>query len=85
MFRGTDTSRQLSLQSSVYQQLNDASSERFADETAWHNIFYKRVVSRVDENLFSKLYSLDKGSPNAPIRILIGMMILKEGAGCSDK
>lgn len=85
MFRRTDTSHQLSIQSSVYQHLNDGSSGLFTDETAWHNIFYKQVVSRIDENLFSELYSSDKGSPNAPIRILIGMMILKEGAGYSDK
>lgn len=85
MFKRTDTSHQLSLQSNVYQHLNNASSELFTDQTAWHNVFYKQVVSRVDENLFSKLYSSDKGSPNAPIRILIGMMILKEGAGYSDK
>ncbi len=85
MFRKTGISRQLSLQTSVYQHLNGASSEKFVDETAWHNIFYKHVVSRVDENLFSELYSSEKGSPNAPIRVLIGMMILKEGAGYSDK
>ena len=85
MFRKTDTSSQLSLHSSVYQHLSDISSERFLDETAWHNIFYKQVVSRVDEKLFSGLYSSGKGSPNAPIRILIGMMVLKEGAGYSDK
>ena len=85
MFRKTDTSRQLSLQSSVYQHLNSNSSELFTDEDGWHNVFYKQVVSRIDENLFSELYSSDKGSPNAPIRTLIGMMILKEGAGYSDK
>ncbi len=85
MFRKTGTSHQLSMQSSVYQHLNSNSSELFADDTAWHNVFYKQVVSRIDENLFSKLYSSGKGSPNAPIRTLIGMMILKEGAGYSDK
>lgn len=85
MFKKTDISHQLFMQSSVFQYLNSGSSELFTDGTAWHNIFYKQVVSRVDEKLFSKLYSSDKGSPNASIRILIGMMILKEGAGYSDK
>lgn len=85
MFRKTDTSRQLSLQTSVYQHLNGVSAELFANKTGWHNVFYNQVVSRIDENLFSELYSTDKGSPNAPIRTLIGMMILKEGAGYSDK
>ena len=84
MFRKTGTSHQLSLQTSVYHQLNDTSSKQYSDEAGWHNVFYRQVVGRVDENLFSGLFSSDKGCPNAPIRILIGMMILKEGAGYSD-
>lgn len=85
MFRKTDTSQQISLLSNVSQQLTESSSKRFADETAWQNIFYKQVVSRIDENTFSVLFSSDNGSPNAPIRTLIGMMILKEGEGYSDQ
>ena len=84
MFRKTDTSHQLSLYSGVYQHLSGSASKQFTNETGWHNIFYKQVVSRIDENLFSRLFSSDQGSPNASIRILIGMMILKEGEGYSD-
>jgi hypothetical protein len=40
---------------------------------------------RVDESLFSVLYSNGKGAPNASIRVLVGMMILKEGQGWSDE
>jgi len=85
MFKKTDTSQQTSLYDSVYQHLTGESSKQFEDETKWHNIFYKQIVSRIDENIFSVLYSQDKGSPNAPIRTLIGIMILKEGEGYSDE
>ncbi|MEA3448612.1 MAG: transposase [Bacteroidota bacterium] len=71
--------------SNVSQHLTADSSKRFADETAWQNIFYKQVVRRIDENLFSILFSSENGAPNAPIRTLIGMMILKEGEGYSDQ
>ena len=85
MFKKTDTSQQTSMYSSVYQHLTGEGSKQFADETGWHNIFFKQVVNRIDENIFSVLYSFDKGSPNAPVRTLIGMMILKEGEGYSDE
>jgi len=85
MFRKTDTSPQLSLYSSVSQHLSGSAFRQFTSETGWHNAFYKQVVGRIDENLFSKLFSSDQGSPNASIRILIGMMILKEGEGYSDQ
>ncbi len=85
MFRKTDTAQQVSLLSSVFQYLTGDSSKQFTDETAWQNIFYKQVVRRIDENLFSILFSSDNGAPNAPIRTLIGMMILKEGEGYSDQ
>ena len=77
MFRKTNTAQQGSLLSSVFQYLTAGSSKRFTDETAWQNIFYKQVICRIDENLFSILFSSDNGAPNASIRTLIGMMILK--------
>jgi hypothetical protein len=52
---------------------------------SWHNQFRKQVVMLVDESIFSVLYTKDKGAPNASIRVLIGMMILKEGQGWSDE
>ena len=52
---------------------------------SWHNLFRQHVVMQVDESIFSVLYVKDKGAPNASIRILIGMMILKEGQGWSDE
>ena len=39
---------------------------------------------RIDENIFSKLYSKEMGAPNVSVRILIAMMIIKEAYGWSD-
>jgi IS5 family transposase len=51
----------------------------------WHNVFYHEVVSQIDEMMYSELYDQRMGRPNASVRILIGMMILKEGQGWSDE
>lgn len=85
MFKKTETSRQLSMYSSVFQHLTGISSEIYTDDTSWHNVFYKEIVCRIDEDLFSDLFSSENGAPNASICILIGLMILKEGEGCSDQ
>lgn len=65
-------------------------SRMYDDESAWHNKFYKEVTSKVDEDIFKPLYTTERednrvGRPNASIRILVSMMILKEGCGCSDE
>lgn len=51
----------------------------------WHNVFNREIISRIDERPYAVLYSEKMGRPNAPVRILIGMMILKEGNGWSDE
>ena len=84
MFRKTSIAKQISMQSGVYQHLIGRSSNQFSDKTAWHNTFYSEIVSKIDEEIFSVLYSSDNGTPNSSIRILIGMMIIKEGKGYSD-
>jgi hypothetical protein len=54
------------------------------DENGWHNVFYGHITSKVDESLFSVLYNASTGRPNAPVRQLFSMLILKEGHGWSD-
>ncbi len=51
--------------------------------TSWWNVFYRHIVSQIDEARFAVLFQ-DEGRPNAPIRVLVGMMILKEFHGWSD-
>ena len=84
MFRKTETAKQISMQSGVYQHLTGRSSNQFNDKTAWHNTFYSKVVSKINEEIFSVLYDSNNGTPNSSIRILVGMMIIKEGKGYSD-
>ena len=85
MFRKTNTNKQFSLLSGVNQHLTGASEKQFSDPAAWHNTFYSQVVNKIDENIFSVLFSQSHGSPNASVKILVSMMILKEGEGYSDE
>jgi Transposase domain (DUF772)/Transposase DDE domain len=54
------------------------------NKSSWHNLFREHVMFAIDEQPFSELYNITFGRPNAPIRILMSMMILKEGYGWSD-
>jgi len=56
----------------------------YEDNQMWHNQFRVQVTQRIEEELFRVLYHDNFGSPNASIRLLIGMMILKEAHGWSD-
>jgi hypothetical protein len=40
---------------------------------------------RINESLFSPLYCENNGTPNAPVRVLIAMMVLKEAEGLIDQ
>ena len=57
---------------------------RLNDAKSWHNLFYEHVTSQIDEDVFSVLFDAKIGRPNAPIRQLFAMMIMKEGFGWSD-
>jgi hypothetical protein len=66
--------------------LRKRESKKYDDPGAWHNRFYANVTSKIDESLFSPLFKLgNMGAPNASIRVIIGMSIIKEGFGCSDE
>jgi hypothetical protein len=57
----------------------------YEDPKAWHNVFRNEVTMRIDESVFSPLFSDLHGRPNASIRVMVGMMILKEAEGISDQ
>jgi len=84
MFRKHKTATAPTLFTGFGQILGGRKMERLEDKRSWDNIFREQVSSRIDEKLFSALYSRENGRPNAPIRILVSMMILKEGFGWSD-
>jgi hypothetical protein len=84
MYRKSPTSTEPDLFRSFSQNLSGARYSKFSDTSHWHNVFREQIVTRIDEEPFRCLYSEDNGSPNASIRVLLGMMILKEGFGWSD-
>ena len=86
MFRKTETNPQLDLFTAPSTILPKRAQKKYTDEKAWHNQFFKLVTSRIDEEAFMPLFEeTNMGAPNASIRILVAMSILKEGFGCSDE
>ena len=64
--------------------LSDRKNSILDDPKSWHNVFLREVTQRVDESVFEPLFKAG-GRPNAPLRVLLAMMILKEGNGWSDE
>jgi hypothetical protein len=85
MYRSSDESPQVNLFTSGGSLFAGKSLKLYQDPTAWHNQFRNQVTMQIDEGLFKPLYSSGKGTPNASIRVLVGMMILKEAEGMSDE
>ncbi len=84
MFKKSNKESQLDAFSSVPTLLEESAFKQYSDQGHWHNQFRDQVVMRIDESLFGVLFNTTTGAPNAPVRILIGMMILKESFGWSD-
>ena len=84
MFKKTKET-QLNLYSSAATLFTDRSLKIYDNETAWHNKFREEVTNRIDENLFKPLYCSNNGAPNASLKVLVAMMILKEAEGLSDQ
>ncbi|AFL83818.1 Transposase domain (DUF772) [Belliella baltica DSM 15883] len=84
MFKKTSEKAQLSVFSNPNSFLTDRSERFYEENGAWHNLFKNQVTLRVEESLFEVLYSKETGSPNASVRIMVAMMILKEANRWSD-
>ncbi len=85
MFKKSVESIQQNLFTCVGSLYSGKSQKLYEDELAWHNQFRRQVTMRINENLFSILFCSNNGSPNASIRVLVAMMILKEAQGLSDQ
>ena len=85
MFRVSPDSSQIDLLSNIEQFLRQRDQEKLNDPNAWHNVFLDQVTKRIPEERFSVLFDEDNGRPNAPIRVLVAMLIIKEGFGWSDE
>ena len=88
MFRKTDNTPQLDMFENVANHLSKRGAKKYDDPNGWHNQFYKLVTSKIDEEVFSPLFTSGSGrtgTPNASVRQLVALSILKEGFGCSDE
>lgn len=84
MFKKTKSDPQFGIFSNPNSFLSGKAEMFYEKEDAWHNVFRKQVTSRIDESICKPLFKEQIGAPNSSIRVLIAMMILKEGKGCSD-
>ncbi len=84
MFKKSTTNNQLDYFGSFSMNLDQKRVETLNDSEGWYNQFFEHVVNRIDESCFEVLYHGSLGRSNAPIRILLAMMSLKEGFGWSD-
>ena len=90
MFKKSPKTKQFDMFSSPSGLLCEREGRLYDDPSAWHNTFYRDVTSNIGEEIFKPLYTTEKddnrvGRPNVPIRILVAIIILKEGIGCSDE
>ena len=85
MFKKSPKSTQAELFSGLSQQVGSKKSNYLDNTAGWHNIYFSEITSRIDESIFAVLYPSHTGRSNAPIRQLLGMMILKEGQNWSDE
>lgn len=81
MFRKNDQHQQQYLFSSV-NDLPDKQRHRL--ETSWAATFYADFFCRIDEDIFSILYSDQASRPNIAVNVLVSLEVLKSGFGWSD-
>ena len=83
MFRASETEPQMSLFDNPSDMMCKRAAKKYEDPKAWQNQFYRMVTSEIDESLFQPLFKEGRmGAPNASIRRLVAMSVLKEGFGC---
>ena len=85
MFKKLAESGQLNIFTSPKSLFSGNSLKMYENEQSWHNQFRNQVTMRIDEKIFRPLYCEDNGTPNAPVRVLVAMMVLKEADGLSDQ
>lgn len=80
MFKKSQTNPQLNLFGDPSLQMGKRASKKYTDPKAWHNQFFSIITSKIDEDVFKPLFKEgNMGAPNASVRILVAMSILKEG------
>lgn len=86
MFKETDSSRPVALFGDVENLLewNKKKLKKYRDEKRWHNQFRRMVYEVIDEKPYGVLFDARMGAPNAPVKQLLSMMIIKELFRWSD-
>jgi len=84
MYRKSTKERQIDLFGSIPTLLPEKATDKYNDKNHWHNQFRLEITHLIDESAYKVLFNETMGAPNASIRILISMMILKEAFGWSD-
>ena len=79
MFRKTDPQKSL-FESSML--LPEKKRQRMKNTIYW--IFGERCLPLIDEELFRDFYCPDNGAPNKSVRMIVGVLILKEMEGLTD-
>ena len=79
----TNTKHQQQRMFTVVDQLPKAAKKLL--EKSWAQAFYDEYFCKIDEKIFSVLYSDKKSRPNTPVNILMGFETLKSGFGWSDE
>jgi hypothetical protein len=67
MFRKSQSSSAPDLFSNFESHFKDRKQNQLNDETGWHNVFYDHITSKVEESLFSVLYTPSTGRPNESV------------------
>lgn len=84
MFRKSTKERQIDAFGSVTTLLPDNATDTYNDLNHWHNQFRQEITHLIDESAYKALFNEKMGAPNASIRLLVSMMIIKEAFGWSD-
>ena len=80
----SEPSGQSDLSSGFEAHMKVSRKKQLNDPKAWHNLFFRHITAQIDETPYGVLFDEHTGRPNAPVRQLVAMMILKEGHGWSD-
>lgn len=84
MFKKSKEKIQLDMLSGVPGMLEGVTYDYYMDSNGWHNEFREYYLKFIDETIFKVLYSEGQGAPNSSIKMMLGMMSMKEGFGWSD-
>ncbi len=82
MFKKNKAHQQPALISAI-SDLPDKQRERL--EKSWAGTFYREFFCRIEEDIFSVLYSGQASRPNIAVNVLVGLEAIKAGFGWSDE